>query len=146
MTLNALQRQECLLFRRFSLGKNVAIVEEALKVANLQTSCLQGKKITLARNAARSRLELVAHLVITFVNDSERRALNYMNINTKGNGNRTQLHSRQPSKGGRPKLQGFDAIVIPTLHQSNNALATSIQDFVPEVLYGWRCGRKSYST
>ncbi|HHT9127777.1 MAG TPA: hypothetical protein ACFYEE_03350, partial [Candidatus Wujingus californicus] len=31
------------------------------------------------------------------------------------------------------RLEGFDNIVIPTLHQSNTELISSIQSFVPEV-------------
>ena len=116
-----------------SLGNNVAIVgggPEGCELADFLAS--RGKKITLIEMRRVLGLELVAHPRY-HVCERLRKKGAQLHINTKVTeiGHNYIVVSRR--READQKLEGFDNIVIPTLHQPNNALAASIQDFVPEV-------------
>ena len=116
-----------------SLGNNIAIVgggPEGCELADFLAS--RGKKITVIEMMRVLGLGLVAH-----PRYHVRERLNKMgaklHINTKvteiGHNYLVVSRRREPDQ----ELEGFDNIVIPTLHKSNTALAESIRTFVPEV-------------
>lgn len=116
-----------------SLGNNIAIVgggPEGCELADFLAS--KGKKITVIEMRRVLGLELVAHPRY-HVCERLKKMGAHLYINTKvtevGHDYIIISRRREPDQ----KLEGFDAIVIPTLHQSNNTLALSIQDFVPEI-------------
>lgn len=116
-----------------SLGNNIAIVgggPEGCELADFLAS--KGKKITLVEMRRVLGLELVAHPRY-HVCERLKNMGAQLYVNTKvtevGHDYIIISRRREPDQ----KLEGFDAVVIPTLHQSNNALALSIQEFVPQV-------------
>lgn len=116
-----------------ALGNTIAIVgggPEGCELADFLAS--KGKKITLIEMRRVLGLGLVAHPRY-HVCERLRRKGAQLHINTKVTeiGRHYIVVSRR--READQKLEGFDNIVIPTLHQPNNALAASIQDFVPEV-------------
>ncbi|MCR4279948.1 MAG: NAD(P)/FAD-dependent oxidoreductase, partial [Candidatus Komeilibacteria bacterium] len=116
-----------------SLGNNVAIVgggPEGCELADFLAS--RGKKITLIEMRRVLGLELVAHPRY-HVCERLKKMGAQLHINTKvvEIGHNYIVISRR--READQKLEGFDNIVIPTLHQPNNALAESIKGFVPEV-------------
>ena len=116
-----------------SLGNNVAIVgggPEGCELADFLAS--RGKKITLIEMRRVFGLGLVAHPRY-HVCERLKKMGAQLHINTKVTeiGHNYIVISRR--READQKLEGFDTIVIPTLHQPNNALAASIQSFVPEV-------------
>ena len=116
-----------------SLGNNVAIVgggPEGCELADYLAS--RGKKITLIEMRRVLGLELVAHPRY-HVCERLKKMGAQLHINTKVTeiGNDYIVVSRR--READQKLEGFDNIVIPTLHQTNNTLAESIKGFVPEV-------------
>ena len=92
----------------------------------------RGKKITLIEMRRVLGLELVAHPRY-HVCERLKKMGAQLHINTKVTeiGNDYIVVSRR--READQKLEGFDNIVIPTLHQTNNTLAESIKGFVPEV-------------
>jgi 2,4-dienoyl-CoA reductase-like NADH-dependent reductase (Old Yellow Enzyme family)/thioredoxin reductase len=116
-----------------SLGNNIAIVgggPEGCELADFLAS--QGKKITLIEMRRVLGLELVAHPRY-HVSERLKKMGAHIYLNTKVTeiGQNHIVISRR--READQKLEGFDNIVIPTLHQPNNALAASIQGAVPEV-------------
>lgn len=116
-----------------SMGDTIAIVgggPEGCELADFLAS--QGKKITLIEMRRVLGLELVAH---ARYHVSERikktGAQIYLNTKVTEVGHNYVVISRR--READQKLEGFDTIVIPTLHQPNSTLAASIQDAVPEV-------------
>ncbi|MDR4509562.1 MAG: FAD-dependent oxidoreductase [Candidatus Brocadiaceae bacterium] len=116
-----------------TLGNRIAVVgggPEGCELADLLVS--QGKKVTLIEMRRVLGIGLVAH---SRYHVGER--LKKMNaevfISTKVTeiGRDYVVISRR--REGDRKLEGFDSIIIPTLHQSNNALAAAIQKFVSEI-------------
>lgn len=116
-----------------SVGNNIAIVgggPEGCELADFLASI--GKKITVIEMMRVLGLGLVAHPRY-HVGERLKKSGAKLHINTKvteiGYNYLVVSRRREPDQ----KLEGFDNIVIPTLHQPNTALAASIQDFVPEV-------------
>jgi 2,4-dienoyl-CoA reductase-like NADH-dependent reductase (Old Yellow Enzyme family)/NADPH-dependent 2,4-dienoyl-CoA reductase/sulfur reductase-like enzyme len=116
-----------------SLGNNVAIVgggPEGCELADFLAS--RGKKITLIEMRRVFGLGLVAHPRYHVCERLKQMGVQ-LHANTKvieiGHNYLVISRRREPDQ----KLEGFDTIVIPTLHQPNSALAASIQAFVPEV-------------
>ncbi|HHT9136456.1 MAG TPA: oxidoreductase [Candidatus Wunengus sp. YC60] len=116
-----------------SLGNNIAIVgggPEGCELADFLAS--RGKKITLIEMRRVLGLELVAHPRYHICERLKKMGAQ-LHINTKVTeiGHDYIVVSRR--READQKLEGFDNIVIPTLHQTNDALAESIKGFVPEV-------------
>lgn len=116
-----------------SLGNNIAIVgggPEGCELADFLAS--RGKKITLIEMRRVLGLGLVAHPRY-HVCERLKKMGAQLHINTKviEIGHHYIIINRR--READQKLDGFDAIIIPTLHQPNSALAASIQPFVPEV-------------
>ncbi len=116
-----------------SLGSTIAIVgggPEGCELADFLAS--RGKKITLIEMRRVLGLELVAHPRYHICERLKKMGAQ-LHVNTKvtevGHDYIIVSRRREPDQ----KLEGFDAIVIPMLHQSNKALAMSVQEFVPEV-------------
>jgi len=116
-----------------SLGNNVAIVgggPEGCELADYLAS--RGKKITLIEMRRILGIGLVAHPRY-HVCERLKKMGAQLHINTKVTeiGHNYLIVSRR--REANQKLEGFDNIVIPTLHQPNNVLAESLKGFVPEV-------------
>jgi 2,4-dienoyl-CoA reductase-like NADH-dependent reductase (Old Yellow Enzyme family)/thioredoxin reductase len=116
-----------------SIGNTVAIVgggAEGCELADFLAS--RGKKITLIEMRRVLGLGLVAHPRY-HVCERLKKMGTQLHVNTKVTeiGHNYIVISRR--READQKLEGFDTIVIPTLHQPNSALAESIQSFVPEV-------------
>ncbi|KKO18559.1 MAG: NAD(P)/FAD-dependent oxidoreductase [Candidatus Brocadia sp.] len=116
-----------------SLGNNIAIVgggPEGCELADFLISC--GKKITLIEMRRMLGLGLVAHPRY-HVCERLKKMGAQLHINTKvvEVGHHFLIINRR--READQKLEGFDTIVIPTLHQPNLALADAIKPFVPEV-------------
>ncbi len=116
-----------------SLGNTVAIVgggAEGCELADFLVS--RGKKITLIEMRRVLGLGLVAHPRY-HVCERLKKMGAQLHVNTKVTeiGHNYIVISRR--READQKLEGFDTIVIPTLHQPNSALAASIQSSVPEV-------------
>lgn len=116
-----------------SLGDNIAIVgggPEGCELADFLAS--KGKKITLVEMRRVLGLELVAHPRYHICERLKKMGAQ-LYVNTKvtevGHDYIIISRRREPDQ----KLERFDAVVIPTLHQPNNTLALSIQEFVPEI-------------
>lgn len=116
-----------------ALGANIAIVgggPEGCELADFLAS--QGKKITLIEMRRVLGLELVAHPRY-HVCERLKKMGTQLHINTKVTeiGHNYVVISRR--READQKLEDFDTIVIPTLHQPNTILAASIQGTVPEI-------------
>ncbi len=116
-----------------SLGNNVAIVgggPEGCELADFLAS--RGKKITLIEMRRILGIGLVAHPRY-HVCERLKKMGAQLHVNTKVTeiGHNYIVISRRREVD--QKLEGFDNIVIPTLHQPNSMLAVSIQSSVPEV-------------
>ncbi|MFO0793281.1 MAG: FAD-dependent oxidoreductase [Candidatus Brocadiaceae bacterium] len=116
-----------------SLGNNIAIVgggPEGCELADFLIS--RGKKITLIEMRRVLALELAAHPRY-HISERLKKMGAQLHINTKVNeiGRNYIIISRRREPD--QKLDGFDNIVIPTLHQPNDTLAASLRDAVPEV-------------
>ncbi len=116
-----------------SLGNSVAIVgggPEGCELADFLLS--RGKKITLIEMRRMLGLGLVAHPRYHVCERLKKmRAQLHVNAKVTEIGGDYIVISRRRETD--QKLEGFDTIVLPTLHQPNHALATTIQAFVPEV-------------
>lgn len=116
-----------------SIGNTVAIVgggAEGCELADFLAS--RGKKITLVEMRRVLGLGLVAHPRY-HVCERLKKMGAQLHVNAKVTeiGHNYIVISRR--READQKLEGFDTIVIPTLHQPNSALAASVQSFVPEV-------------
>ncbi|MDE1890564.1 MAG: FAD-dependent oxidoreductase [Planctomycetota bacterium] len=116
-----------------SLGNNVAIVgggPEGCELADFLAS--RGKKITLIEMRRILGIGLVAHPRY-HVCERLKKMGAQLHVNTKVTeiGHNYIVISRRREVD--QKLEGFDNIVIPTLHQPNSTLAASIQSSVSEV-------------
>ncbi|MDN3514033.1 MAG: FAD-dependent oxidoreductase [Candidatus Brocadia sp.] len=116
-----------------SLGNTIAIVgggPEGCELADFLAS--RGKRITLVEMRRVLGIGLVAHPRY-HVYERLRKMGAQLYVNTKVTeiGHNYIVISRR--READQKLEGFDNIVVPTLHQPNNELAVSIQAFVPEV-------------
>lgn len=116
-----------------TMGNNIAIVgggPEGCELADFLAS--RGKKITLIEMRRVLGLGLVAHPRY-HVCERLKKMGAQLHINAKVTeiGHNYLVISRR--READQKLDGFDTIVIPTLHQPNSTLAASIQTFVPEV-------------
>lgn len=119
--------------RANSLGNNIAIVgggPEGCELADFLVS--DGKKITLVEMRRVLGLGLVAHPRY-HVCERLKKTGTQLHINTKvvEIGHHSIVINRRREADQR--LDGFDTIVIPTLHQPNTALTDQIKSFVPEV-------------
>lgn len=116
-----------------SLGNNIAIVgggPEGCELADFLVS--GGKKITLIEMRRVLGLGLVAHPRY-HVCERLKKSGAQLHINTKvvEVGDHYIVINRR--READQKLDGYDTIVIPTLHQPNFTLADPIKSFVPEV-------------
>ncbi|NUN23241.1 MAG: FAD-dependent oxidoreductase [Candidatus Jettenia caeni] len=116
-----------------SLGNTIAIVgggPEGCELADFLAS--QGKKITLIEMRRVLGLELVAHPRY-HIGERLKKMGAQLHLNTKVTevGQNYIIISRR--RESDQKLEGFDTIIIPTLHQPNNTLAASLQGSVQEV-------------
>lgn len=116
-----------------AIGNSIAIVgggPEGCELADFLAS--RGKKITLVEMRRVLGLGLVAHPRY-HVCERLKKMGAQLHVNTKVTeiGHNYIVVSRR--READQKLEGFDTIVIPTLHQPNSALAASIQAFVSEV-------------
>ncbi len=116
-----------------SLGNNIAIVgggPEGCELADFLIS--RGKKITLIEMRRVLAMELAAHPRY-HISERLKKMGAQLHINTKvsemGRDYIIISRRREPDQ----KLEGFDNIIIPTLHQPNETLAASLRGAVPEV-------------
>ncbi len=115
------------------LGNTIAIIgggPEGCELADFLAT--RGKKITLIEMRRVLGLGLVAHPRY-HVCERLKKMGAQLHVNTRVTeiGHNYIVVSRR--READQKLEGFDTIVIPTLHQPNNALAESIQAFIPVV-------------
>jgi len=115
------------------IGNNIAIVgggAEGCELADFLA--MRGKKVTLIEMRRVMGLELVAHPRYHVCERLKKMGARlYVNAKVTEIGRDYIIISRRREADQR--LEGFDNIVIPTLHQSNTELISSIQSFVPEV-------------
>lgn len=116
-----------------SLGNNIAIVgggPEGCELADFLIS--RGKKITLIEMRRVLAMELAAHPRY-HIGERLKKMGAQIHLNTKvieiGRNYIIISRRREPDQ----KLDGFDNIVIPTLHQPNETIAASLRDAVSEV-------------
>jgi 2,4-dienoyl-CoA reductase-like NADH-dependent reductase (Old Yellow Enzyme family)/thioredoxin reductase len=116
-----------------TLGNAIAVVgggPEGCELADFLAS--SGKKITVIEMRRVLGLELVAHPRF-HVCERLKKMGAQLHVNTKvtevGRDYIVISRRREPEQ----KLEGFDNIVIPTLHQPNGELAEALQSAVPEV-------------
>ncbi|MCF6156969.1 MAG: FAD-dependent oxidoreductase [wastewater metagenome] len=116
-----------------SLGKNIAIVgggPEGCELADFLAS--QGKKVTLIEMRRVLGLELVAHPRY-HVCERLKKLGAHLHVNTKVTEVGHDYIIIRRRREADQKLDGFDNIVTPILHQPNPALATPLQALAPEV-------------
>ncbi|MBM4055395.1 MAG: FAD-dependent oxidoreductase [Planctomycetes bacterium] len=116
-----------------TIGNNVAIVggaAEGCELADYLSS--QGKKVSVIEMRRVLGLGLVAHPRFHVCERLRKRGATLI-INAKVTevGRDYIIISRR--KMPDEKLEGFDTIVIPTLHQPNTELESQLKTFVPEV-------------
>ncbi|MCF6149738.1 MAG: FAD-dependent oxidoreductase [Candidatus Kuenenia sp.] len=116
-----------------TIGNNVAIVGGAAEGCELADYLsLQGKKVSVIEMRRVLGLGLVAHPRYHVCERLRKEGATLM-VNAKvteiGRNYIVISRRKQPDE----KLEGFDTIVIPTLHQPNMELESSLQPFVSEV-------------
>ncbi|GJQ24885.1 MAG: FAD-dependent oxidoreductase [Planctomycetia bacterium] len=115
-----------------SLGSNIAVVgggPEGCELADFLVT--RGKKVTLIEMRRMLGLGLVAHPRF-HVCERLKKMGAQLHVNTKVvevGPNYIVINRRREAD---QKLDGFDAVVIPVLHQPNIALADSVKSLVPE--------------